>query len=37
MKLGEAMHTRGVQPHLFETQREAVDFAKKWQAADAPT
>ena len=37
MKLGEAMHTRGVQPHLFETQREAVDFAKKWQVPDAPT
>ena len=31
MKLGEAMHARGVQPHLFETQREAMDFADKWR------
>ncbi len=37
MKLGEAMDTRGVKPHIFETEREAVDFAKKWQVADAPT
>ena len=31
MKLGEAMDARGVQPHLFETQREAMDFATKWR------
>ena len=31
MKLGEAMYARGVQPHLFETQREAMDFASKWR------
>lgn len=31
VKLGEAMGSRGVQPHLFETQREAMDFADKWR------
>ena len=31
MKLGEAMDARGVKPHLFETQREAMDFASKWR------
>jgi propionate CoA-transferase len=31
LKLGEALVARGVQPHLFETQREAMDFAGKWR------
>ena len=31
MKLGEAMDARGVRSHLFETQREAMDFADKWR------
>lgn len=31
MKLGEALNDRGVNPQIFETQREAADFAKKWQ------
>jgi propionate CoA-transferase len=31
LKLGEALDARGVQPHLFETQREAMDFAGKWR------
>lgn len=31
LKLKESLEDRGVQPHLFETQREAMDFAKKWQ------
>jgi propionate CoA-transferase len=34
MKLGEALEQRGVNPHIFETQREAVDFAKKWQTTE---
>jgi len=29
MKLGEARDARGVDPHIFETRREAVDFANK--------
>ena len=35
MKLGDAMDARGVKPHIFETQREAADFAKKSQIAGA--
>ena len=31
LKLKDSLEGRGVQPHLFETQREAMDFAKKWQ------
>ena len=33
MKLGQALDGRGVKPHLYETQREAMDFAKKWRTA----
>lgn len=31
-KLQGSLEARGVQPHLFESQREALDFAKKWEA-----
>lgn len=30
LKLGEALGERGVSPHIFETQREALDFARLW-------
>jgi propionate CoA-transferase len=30
LKLGEALEDRGVAPHIFETQREALDAAKPW-------
>ena len=33
MKLGQALDGRGVKPHLYETQREAMDFAKQWRTA----
>ena len=30
LKLGEALEHRGVAPHIFETQREALDAARPW-------
>ena len=36
LKLKDSLEGRGVQPHLFETQREAMDFAKKWQTTEGP-
>jgi len=33
-KLADSLAARGAQPHLFETQREAMDFAQKWQATE---
>ncbi len=30
LKLGEALEHRGVAPHIFETQREAVGAARPW-------
>jgi propionate CoA-transferase len=30
MKLGEALDSRGVSPHIFETQREALEASRPW-------
>jgi propionate CoA-transferase len=30
LKLGEALEGRGLSPHIYETQREALDSAKPW-------
>ena len=35
MKLGQALDGRGVKPHLYESQREAMDIAKKWRTAQS--
>jgi propionate CoA-transferase len=32
MKLGDALASRGLSPHIFETQREALESAQAWTA-----
>ena len=32
LKLGEALEGRGLSAHIYETQREALESAKPWNA-----
>ena len=33
VKLGDALEERGLSPHIFESQREALEAAKPWTSA----
>ncbi len=34
LKLGEALESRGLSPHVYETQREALEATKPWAAPE---